>query len=51
MALIDKEWFARHLTKVTATAGPKYHPELNVDLPISKIFDGISRTKQFYRNC
>jgi len=46
--LIEASWALNHLKKVSNKAGPRYSPKLNVDLPISEIFDGISRTKQFY---
>lgn len=37
-----------HLKKIKKKAGPRYTPELNVNLPISGIFDGICRTENFY---
>ena len=37
-----------HLKKVKKRAGNRYAPELNIDLPSSEIFDGISRTENFY---
>ena len=45
---LDKNWQKLHITKIKNKAGPRYIPELNVDLPIAEIFDGISRTKNFY---
>jgi len=45
---LNKEWQANHLKKIKRQAGPRYSPELNVDLPIAEIFDGISRTQSFY---
>src|SRR5688572_27910385 len=47
-ALTDRKWITEHFEKIKNKAGPRYTPELNVDLPISEIFDGISRTKIFY---
>lgn len=44
----DKQWLNSHLKKIKQRAGSRYTPELNVDLPIAEIFDGISRTKDFY---
>ena len=46
--ICDKKYIARHLNNIRQKAGPRYTPELNVDLPISEIFDGISRTAKFY---
>jgi len=45
---LNQEWQKNHLEKIKKWAGPRYTPELNVDLPIAEIFDGISRTKIFY---
>src|SRR5690606_9328357 len=46
--LLDKKWQKSHLKKIKERAGNRYTPELNVDLPIADIFDGISRTEDFY---
>ena len=45
---LDKRWQNVHLKKIKKLAGNRYTPELNVELPIAKIFDGISRTENFY---
>lgn len=45
---LDKEWQNTHLTKIKRSAGNRYIPRLNVNLPIAEIFDGISRTEKFY---
>lgn len=45
---LDKEWKNTHLNEIKTKAGNRYTPKLNVDLPICEIFDGISRTKEFY---
>lgn len=45
---LDKGWQNTHLRKIREQAGSRYTPELNVDLPIAEIFDGISRTESFY---
>jgi hypothetical protein len=41
-------WFEQHVETSIQNAGPRYTPELNVDLPIAKIFDGLGRTKAFF---
>lgn len=41
-------WFQRRLEESLATVGPRYTPELNVDLPISGLFDGMARSKAFF---
>jgi len=43
-----KTWYQKHLKQIKQKAGARYTPELNVDLPISEIFDGISKTEKFY---
>jgi chromosomal replication initiation ATPase DnaA len=45
---LDKKWQNAHLKKIKERAGNRYTPELNIDLPIAEIFDGISRTENFY---
>ncbi|UCB57639.1 MAG: ATP-binding protein [Candidatus Omnitrophota bacterium] len=45
---LNKKWQLGHLKKVKERAGNRYTPELNVNLPISEIFDGLSRTEDFY---
>jgi len=44
----NSKWFKIHLKAIKEKAGARYTPELNVNLPISEIFDGISRTENFY---
>jgi len=45
---LDRQWQKLHLKKIKERAGNRYTPELNVNLPIAEIFDGISRTENFY---
>ena len=45
---LDQEWFESHISEVVANAGPKYTPELNVELPITQLFNGLGRTMVFY---
>lgn len=40
-------WFTENLENELPNAGPRYQPQINVELEISKIFDGIGRTKSF----
>ena len=42
------EWFKRHLKRAINTAGPRYSPELNVQLPLVKKFDALGRTPYFF---
>jgi hypothetical protein len=48
MKLLEQEWLNSHLKQIKDKAGNRYTPALNVSLPISKIFDGLTRTKSFY---
>jgi len=48
--LNNQTWQLSHLEKIKNLAGTRYTPKLNVELPISEIFDGISRTENFYHS-
>ncbi len=48
MIMNKKDWYEKHLAQIKQKAGARYTPELNVNLPISEIFDGISKTEKFY---
>lgn len=50
MQFLDKEWLKKHLEDIKKKADKRYTPELNVELPISEIFDGLGRTEVFYAN-
>ncbi|RXE57729.1 AVAST type 2 anti-phage system protein Avs2 [Acetivibrio mesophilus] len=41
------EWFKGRLQETIANVGPRYTPELNVKLPISKIFGALGCTDEF----
>jgi len=47
--LFSNQWFKNHIEEAVANVGPRYSPELNVELPISRLFDGIGRTFHFYK--
>jgi hypothetical protein len=42
------DWFSKQIAEAIANAGPRYTPELNVDLPLARNFDGLGRTAHFY---
>lgn len=46
------EWFQSRLKEAIANAGarytPRYIPEINIELPIARLFDGLGRTKAFF---
>lgn len=44
---LGQSWFENALDKVIENAGPRYSPDLNVNLPISRLFDGLGRTTEF----
>lgn len=45
--ILSPTWFRRQLDDAVAAIGPRYTPELNVQLPISKVFDSLSRSPAF----
>lgn len=47
--LFSQHWFRSRLDEAIANAGPRYSPELNVELPIAKLFDGLGRTVSFLK--
>jgi DNA replication protein DnaC len=48
LMICDRKYVVKYLENIKHKAGARYTPELNVNLPISEIFDGISRTYNFY---
>jgi len=42
------QWFMDRIGENIADAGPRYTPELDVELPIAQVFDGLGRTDAFY---
>ena len=44
----SKNWFERHAKEAISCAGLRYTPELNIELPIANLFDGLGRTSRFY---
>ncbi|HAZ13262.1 MAG: hypothetical protein A2X86_00460 [Bdellovibrionales bacterium GWA2_49_15] len=46
---LDSTWNRKHLNIIKNRAGGRYTPKLNIELPISECFDGLSRTKEFIR--
>jgi hypothetical protein len=47
-AVFTKDWFARKFESAKSDAGPRYTPEVHVDLPISERFNEFGRTPQFF---
>ena len=46
--LFSDAWFAAHLKVATAQAGERYTEPVSVELPISRVFDGLGRTDAFW---
>jgi len=46
--LFNSDWFQRQVNIAIDNAGPRYSRELNVDLPIAKLFDGLVRSTPFF---
>ncbi len=47
---LKKSWYENHFKQIEQRSGARYQPKLNVELPINEIFNGISRSKDFYFN-
>src|SRR5262249_8075291 len=45
---LSQAWFEKHLQEVVANAGERYTPEVNVQLPIAQVFDGLGRTSNLF---
>jgi hypothetical protein len=43
----DPAWFSARLDEALKTAGPRYTPEIHVDLPIAEEFEAFGRTTRF----
>lgn len=46
--VFSRKYYIKYLEDIKQKVGARYTPELNVNLPISEIFDGISRTENFF---
>ncbi len=44
----DEEWFSARLDESLQTAGPRYTPEIHVELPIAWKFEAFGRTDRFF---
>lgn len=44
----DAVWFNSRLDEALRTAGPRYTPEVHVDLPVALEFEAFGRTKRFF---
>ena len=44
----DRSWFTARLDEALKTAGPRYTPEIHVDLPIANELDAFGRTERFF---
>jgi hypothetical protein len=42
--ILGLDWFSKHIEDATSDAGPRYHPELNIDVPISSQLDAFGET-------
>ena len=45
----SQQWFEYRRDEALENAGPRYTPELNVELSIARIFDGLGRTPAFFQ--
>ena len=44
----DLEWFEARLEEAIKSAGPRYTPEVHIDLPITRKFEAFGWTEQFF---
>jgi len=44
----DPEWFKARLEEAVRSAGPRYTPEIHLDLPIARKFEAFGRTERFF---
>ncbi len=44
----DGAWFSKRLDEAIRTVGPRYTPEINVDLPIAGEFEAFGRSENFF---
>lgn len=47
--LFTPTWFQQRLDEVIASVGPRYTPELNVEIPLADVFEGLSRSPIFFK--
>ena len=45
---LDAPWFSARLDEALQSAGPRYTPEIHVDLPIASEFEAFGRTDHFF---
>jgi hypothetical protein len=47
--LFSDAWFAKQLSRTKENAGARYTSDLNVELPIRHVFDGLFRRPEFFQ--
>ena len=45
---LDRDWFQRRIDEAVADAGPRYTPDNNVELPITKDLERFSRSERLF---
>jgi hypothetical protein len=45
---LSDRWFSDRAAEAVSNVGPRYTPQLNVSLPVARLFDGLGRTARFY---
>lgn len=45
---VDSAWFSTRLEEALRSAGPRYTPEIHIDLPIAWEFEAFGRTARFF---
>lgn len=45
---LSTDWMFARVTETIGNVGPRYTPDLNVDLPVAFTFEGLGKTRAFY---
>jgi hypothetical protein len=46
--LFSQEWFRNRVEEAIVNVGPRYSPELDMQIPIARLFHGLGRTSEFF---
>lgn len=46
--LLTVAWMKQRVDEAVKNSGPRYTPEINVEVPIREVFEGVARTPEFF---
>ena len=46
--LLTIAWMKQRVDEAVKNSGPRYTPEINVEVPIREVFEGVARTPEFF---